>query len=230
MKKGFTLIELLIVIAIIAILAAIAVPNFLEAQVRAKVARVRADQRSLATGLEAYYVDNNNYPDWASQTGTGGKIGGHEYWTVDADRGHANAFSGSGTGASSIHSFRVRSRDNTENLFFMLTTPISYISNFMPDPFGDTSGATYGYYSDKVGWILYSFGPDTDEAPNAKGFSGDIDSSVETLYNGRLAEPRAFLITGGRGDLAGDDVAYSAFTYDPTNGTASGGDVYRCKQ
>ncbi|HPB32419.1 MAG TPA: prepilin-type N-terminal cleavage/methylation domain-containing protein, partial [Candidatus Sumerlaeota bacterium] len=58
-KKGFTLIELLIVVAIIAILAAIAVPNFLEAQVRSKVSRVRADARSIATGVEAYMVDNN---------------------------------------------------------------------------------------------------------------------------------------------------------------------------
>ncbi len=61
-SRGFTLIELLIVVAIIAILAAIAVPNFLEAQTRAKVSRVRADLRSIATALEAYAVDNNDYP------------------------------------------------------------------------------------------------------------------------------------------------------------------------
>jgi type II secretion system protein G len=64
--RGFTLIELLIVVAIIAILAAIAVPNFLEAQTRAKVSRVRADLRSIATAVEAYAVDYNGYPvDWA---------------------------------------------------------------------------------------------------------------------------------------------------------------------
>jgi prepilin-type N-terminal cleavage/methylation domain-containing protein len=58
-KGGFTLIELLIVVAIIAILAAIAVPNFLEAQTRSKVSRVMADARSLATAVETYIVDNN---------------------------------------------------------------------------------------------------------------------------------------------------------------------------
>lgn len=62
MKKGFTLIELLIVVAIIAILAAIAVPNFLEAQTRAKVSRVKSDERSIATAIEAYAVDNNHFP------------------------------------------------------------------------------------------------------------------------------------------------------------------------
>lgn len=59
--RAFTLIELLIVVAIIAILAAIAVPNFIEAQTRSKVSRVKADQRSLATALEAYRVDNTQY-------------------------------------------------------------------------------------------------------------------------------------------------------------------------
>lgn len=61
-KRGFTLIELLIVVAIIAILALIAVPNFLEAQVRSKVARVRTDMRSVSVAIEAYFVDWNGYP------------------------------------------------------------------------------------------------------------------------------------------------------------------------
>jgi len=60
--KAFTLIELLIVVAIIAILAAIAVPNFLEAQVRAKTARVKSDLRAIAIALEAYTLDHNSYP------------------------------------------------------------------------------------------------------------------------------------------------------------------------
>ena len=60
--EAFTLIELLIVVAIISILATIAVPNFLEAQTRAKVSRTQNDLRSVATALEAYRVDNNSYP------------------------------------------------------------------------------------------------------------------------------------------------------------------------
>jgi prepilin-type N-terminal cleavage/methylation domain-containing protein len=66
-RRAFTLIELLIVVAIIAILAMIAVPNFLEAQTRSKVARVKADFRTIATALEAYRVDYTSYPNgWQS--------------------------------------------------------------------------------------------------------------------------------------------------------------------
>ncbi|MEQ8821542.1 MAG: prepilin-type N-terminal cleavage/methylation domain-containing protein [Sumerlaeia bacterium] len=59
---AFTLIELLIVVAIIAILAAIAVPNFLQAQTRAKVSRAKMDFRTIAVALESYVVDHNRYP------------------------------------------------------------------------------------------------------------------------------------------------------------------------
>lgn len=59
-KQAFTLIELLIVVAIIGILAAIAVPNFLNAQVRAKIARVESDQKAYESALQMYMLDNNN--------------------------------------------------------------------------------------------------------------------------------------------------------------------------
>jgi len=68
--RAFTLIELLIVAAIITILAAIAVPNFLQAQTRAKVARVHAEMRTMMEALELYHVDNNAYPYRRNTLGT----------------------------------------------------------------------------------------------------------------------------------------------------------------
>ena len=61
--RAFTLIELLIVVAIIGILAAIAVPNFLNAQIRAKIARVESDVHAQGIALETYNLDNNSYPE-----------------------------------------------------------------------------------------------------------------------------------------------------------------------
>jgi len=61
-RCAFTLIELLIVVAIIGILAAIAVPNFMNAQIRAKIARVYSDIKAQSTSLEQYRLDNNHYP------------------------------------------------------------------------------------------------------------------------------------------------------------------------
>lgn len=62
MNKAFTLIELLIVVAIIGILAAIAIPNFLNAQVRAKISRVVSDHKSLSVAIEMYRLDRGQPP------------------------------------------------------------------------------------------------------------------------------------------------------------------------
>lgn len=62
-RNAFTLIELLIVVAIIGILAAIAVPNFMSARIRATIARAKSEIRSLASASEMYRLDTNTYPN-----------------------------------------------------------------------------------------------------------------------------------------------------------------------
>lgn len=62
-ERGFTLIELLIVVAIIAILAAILIPNFLRARAQSQHAASKGNLKNLATSLESYFVDRGAYPD-----------------------------------------------------------------------------------------------------------------------------------------------------------------------
>ena len=80
-KTAFTLIELLIVVAIIGILAAIAIPNFQNAQIRAKISRSLADLRGIRTALESYSVDHRGVIPDPTQIGVvGGNSDGLQVW------------------------------------------------------------------------------------------------------------------------------------------------------
>ena len=76
-RKGFTLIELLIVVVIIGILAAIAIPKFANTKQKAIVASMKSDLRNLVTAQEAFFSDNNDYAGAttaaAQANGTGGR-------------------------------------------------------------------------------------------------------------------------------------------------------------
>src|SRR5256712_4764485 len=74
-QAGFTLIELLIVVAILAILAAILIPNFLRARASSQLATCQLDLRNIAAALELFYGQNQTYPlavSWQNDLVTGG--------------------------------------------------------------------------------------------------------------------------------------------------------------
>ena len=64
LRKGFTLIELLIVVVIIGILAAIAIPKFANTKTKAYTAAMKSDLRNLVTAEEAYFSDSGKYTDY----------------------------------------------------------------------------------------------------------------------------------------------------------------------
>ncbi|WP_227765939.1 type II secretion system protein GspG [Zhaonella formicivorans] len=70
-EKGFTLIELMVVVVIIGILAAIAVPAFSNSSDKAKVSKAKADLRTLESALAVYYAENNFYPNSLNDLVTG---------------------------------------------------------------------------------------------------------------------------------------------------------------
>ena len=63
-KKGFTLIELMIVVAIIGIMAAIAIPNFLKFQAKSKTSEVKMNLKAIYTAQTSFHYENNQYGDF----------------------------------------------------------------------------------------------------------------------------------------------------------------------
>jgi len=204
-RGGVTLIELLIVVAIIAILAAIAVPNFLEAQTRAKISRVKADMRSVATAMETYVVDYNRYPVPSDEAGT--------------------VIMNPST-AVSVSPFETR-------VPTLLTTPIAYMTSRPSDPFSRPKAGESPLYHvttmDHID-ILMNAGPPHNWRLVFRSFHrdlygtnppGNIRYVMQSWGPDHVHDMDVPHVTAP----ATPHTHNSGTLYDPTNGTISGGDI-----
>lgn len=213
-QRGFTLIELLIVIAIILILIAIALPNFLEAQIRAKVTNASAEMRSLETAVLSYFTQRGRHM--------------------------ADGFELSGLGIDPSDGY-VAGGEGSDVIFKQLTTPVPYVTTIPVDEFqvadsardGAGAGAGerdtrlnhYRFYS--LGWKCAAAGGSLTQGrcPNHPLFDPDVEFLGDWIFlspgpdsshgYGEWEMHRA-LVNGGR-----------PRTYSPTNGTKSYGDLVK---
>jgi type II secretion system protein G len=180
-RQAFTLIELLIVVAIIGILAAIAVPNFLNAQTRAKIARAESDMRNLKVGIDSYQIDNNIYPTARSSPRTG----------------------------------QICQQIVLSARFYVLTTPVAYMSSIPSDPFWNQMSEvdpvffdTYDYFDD---WSCINC-DNSESGSGTRGFSYRI-ASAGPDHVMRWGQPNA--VSG----------VHTGIDYNGTNGLVSDGDI-----
>ena len=230
-------------------------------RIRRDVQRVRADMRTLATAIEAYYVGHSIYPAWGIGHPGPGAVRTWN-WNV-AQR------TGNRSGIADLPSFLLCDRSTSAGCFNTFTTAVAfigkggwvvghrglvdedagaqasargpniqpgdhfaYIASYPIDRFCADSGATFVYWATfpgdpkmrllgdetarglgGVGWMMVSPGPDGDY---------DLPGSYHA-YDPSVPQPSPLL-------LAGTNARGASFTYDPTNGLISDGDIWRVKQ
>ncbi|MDX9753947.1 MAG: prepilin-type N-terminal cleavage/methylation domain-containing protein [bacterium] len=210
MKKGFTLIELLIVVAIIGILAAIAVPNFMNAQIRAKIARCYSDMKAMSTAIKSLQIDTNHLPidGWDDDTTEGRKI-------------LKEVFNGVGD-------FPEAER-KTSHYLAVLTSPVSYMSSVPLDPFMSQAmdEANRGFGSPFDTYIYADVDPripGTNQGIQALSSPLAEEFGITPLKTGEFA-----IIGLGPDGVAGVGTSGTygsrGFPYNSSNGLISAGDV-----
>jgi len=235
--RAFTLIELLIVIAIILILIAIALPNFLEAQIRAKVTSAHAEMRSLETAVRSYFTDRGHYP--------ADNFERIDFWHLPLEPFNASV-------------------EGDRLMWAQITTPVAYASTLPLDEFlvaddgfaggpRDTRNNVYRYYY--RGWRCLATSNDHNPSfPVLKQYKCNVPASAKGLISGARYDPEVayvgewIMLSPGPDHFhnAGEwamyrlyvnkDPSYMAglhtspnvdFVYSPTNGTRSQGDLNR---
>jgi prepilin-type N-terminal cleavage/methylation domain-containing protein len=206
---GFTLIELLIVIAIILILIAIALPNFLEAQIRAQVVNAQGEMRTMSTAVMSFGIDHRFLI-----------FDGWDIEKVEAQRKYLEL---TGTFAVPVPV------DGSPRYYTMLTTPVQYITQIPTDPFSEGGGIqdpdtnlplepSYLYIDhERPSEIEADFGH------NVLLYRHDNPQAVRKLGEGH------FLFMGvgpdRRGFVPFIDISLRGLPYSPTNGTRSVGEL-----
>lgn len=202
-RRAFTLIELLIVVAIIAILAAIAVPNFLAAQTRAKVSRGLSDLRTMRIATESYAVDNNRYPrsSWGCAP-FNDQLYGEPVW---------------GTFTSRI----------TTPIQYMTTIPLDVFAQNVGEKITDKLYA-YGTVDSTLYYLFSSPPLPTCPVPGAAGFIYTFGTR-KTAQKMQLYMGAYYLWSIGPAGLqmtSTGTVDEYFLQYDPTNGTVSTGRMF----
>jgi type II secretory pathway pseudopilin PulG len=219
---AFTLIELLLVVGIIALLAAMAIPHVLEAQTRAKVARVKAEFAGISTAIEAYWVDYGALPPYAFlHTGASGSAS-PEIRELRAFKPLTTPLSYVSGGITAFLDPFMQGRTVYYGVGYAIGLPLLPVDPGRPyyqlafgSPLGAGEGMVHrnsGFQLDphsvrRVGYFMTSVGPD-----------GLHDTSIslwgatdppEWQHSTATGRPEAF------------------YLYDPSNGTTSVGDLMR---
>ncbi|MDX2176891.1 MAG: prepilin-type N-terminal cleavage/methylation domain-containing protein [Candidatus Sumerlaeia bacterium] len=202
-RRAFTLVELLITVAVVAILAAIALPNFLEAQTRAKVGAAISNLRTVGNALHAYRVDNSDWPPTEP-------VLPHDPLAILADFQLAPlttpvAYLGRGSFGDPFGVARIYTAagGGPATGFF----PPNPNEALLYQNFRSTAARRFGEPRGPVGWGLVSIGPDIEDS---LGAYCRLDPREFRLW---------FPYSVGLGPV--DTL------YDPTNGTTSPGDIVR---
>ncbi|MFH0794405.1 MAG: prepilin-type N-terminal cleavage/methylation domain-containing protein [bacterium] len=202
-RKGFVLLELAIVVAIIAILAAIAASVSFDKQERSKIARAKADMRSMGIALDAYATDHNRVMT-AIVLGTASSLSGRSVF----DPSVLNAVS---------------------PRFIRLTTPVAYMSKVLRDPFAE--GIAKGGVSDSYDAFdylcAYDFAPGGKFDQTTANWRGAGITSGGGWRLSCLGPDRIQGFGGGYVNQFPSSTQSLGLDYDPTNGTISRGDIVR---